>query len=122
MVSKKQVLLSHAILLLLRPANFSYFPFRFFMSSSLQKKSAEGINSRLKLVVKTGKYSLGYRSTLKTLRSGKAKMVIIANNCPPLRKSEIEYLLHHFSSLHGSLPSVSLISCRICYFSIPIFS
>jgi len=27
---------------------------------------------------------------LKTLRMGKAKLVIIANNTPPLRKSEIE--------------------------------
>lgn len=33
---------------------------------------------------------LGYKSTLKTLRSGKAKLVIIAGNTPPLRKSELE--------------------------------
>ena len=42
------------------------------------KKSADGINSRLALVMKSGKYVLGYKSTLKTLRSGKAKLVIIA--------------------------------------------
>lgn len=35
--------------------------------------------------------TLGYKSTLKTLRSGKAKLVIIAGNTPPLRKSELEY-------------------------------
>ena len=29
--------------------------------------------------------TLGYKSTLKTLRSGKAKLVIIAGNTPPLR-------------------------------------
>ncbi len=34
--------------------------------------------------------TLGYKSTLKTLRSGKAKLVIIAGNTPPLRKSELE--------------------------------
>jgi ribosomal protein L30E len=30
-------------------------------------------------------YSLGYKSTLKTLRSGKAKMIVLASNTPPLR-------------------------------------
>jgi len=68
-----------------------------------QKKAQEGINSRLALVMKSGKYSLGYKSTLKTLRQGKAKLVIISNNCPALRKSEIEYYamlaqtgVHHY--------------------------
>lgn len=35
------------------------------------KKSQESINSRLALVMKSGKYTLGYKTTLKTLRSGK---------------------------------------------------
>ena len=39
---------------------------------------------RLGLVMKSGKYVLGYKQTLKTLRQGKAKLVIIANNTPPL--------------------------------------
>merc|ERR1712071_419362 len=56
-----------------------------------QKKSIESINSRLALVMKSGKYCLGLRQTLKTLRQGKSKLVIITNNTPPLRKSEIEY-------------------------------
>jgi len=51
----------------------------------------ENINSRLALVMKSGKYTLGYKSTLKTLRQGKAWLVIISDNCPPLKKSEIEY-------------------------------
>merc|ERR1712002_485078 len=68
------------------------------------KKAIESINSRLALVMKSGKYVLGYRQTLKTLRQGKAKLVIIANNTPPLRKSEIEYYamlaktgVHHYN-------------------------
>ena len=68
------------------------------------KKTAESINSRLALVMKSGKYTLGYKSTLKTLRSGKSKLIIIGSNCPPLRKSEIEYYamlaktsVHHYS-------------------------
>ena len=74
------------------------------------KKTADSINSRLALVMyvdeyldrlsrmlillrcrKSGKVTLGYKSTLKTLRSGKAKLVIIAGNTPPLRKSLLEY-------------------------------
>ncbi|KAI9091446.1 50S ribosomal protein L30e-like protein [Phlyctochytrium arcticum] len=68
------------------------------------KKSIESINSRLALVMKSGKYHLGYKSTLKTLRQGKSKLIIIAGNCPPLRKSELEYYamlsktgVHHYS-------------------------
>ena len=45
----------------------------------------ESINTRLALVMKSGKYNLGYRSTLKSLRLGKAKLIILANNAPPLR-------------------------------------
>lgn len=36
-----------------------------------QKKAQESINSRLQLVMKSGKFVLGYKETLKTLRSGK---------------------------------------------------
>ena len=70
----------------------------------VKKKGSESINSRLALVMKSGKYTLGYRSTLKTLRQGKAKLVIIGTNTPQLRKSEIEYYamlsktgVHHYT-------------------------
>jgi len=70
------------------------------------KKSQDNINSRLALVMKSGKFTLGYKTTLKTLRSGKGKLVVIANNCPAIRKSEIEYYamlsktgVHHY---HGN--------------------
>lgn len=42
--------------------------------SYLQKKSQENINSRLQLVMKSGKYTLGYKTCLKTLRSGKGEL------------------------------------------------
>uniref|UniRef100_A0A7S3QP72 Ribosomal protein eL8/eL30/eS12/Gadd45 domain-containing protein n=2 Tax=Eukaryota TaxID=2759 RepID=A0A7S3QP72_DUNTE len=68
------------------------------------KKSAENINSRLALVMKSGKYQLGFKTALKTLRSGKAKLLIVSNNIPPVRKSELEYYamlaktgVHHYS-------------------------
>lgn len=39
----------------------------------MQKKNAESINSRLALVMKSGKYTLGYKTVLKTLRNGKGE-------------------------------------------------
>jgi large subunit ribosomal protein L30e len=47
------------------------------MAPKKSKKTADSINSRLALVMKSGKVVLGYKSTLKSLRSGKAKLVII---------------------------------------------
>lgn len=62
--------------------------------------------------MKSGSYCLGYKSTLKSLRQGKGifgykflvKLIILAANCPPLRRSEIEYYamlaragVHHYS-------------------------
>ncbi len=72
--------------------------------------------------MKSGKYCLGYKSTLKSVRQGKgnftlfsihfsfwiiffpAKLIIISSNCPPLRRSEIEYYamlsrtkVHHYT-------------------------
>lgn len=70
------------------------------------EKKDDTINTRLALVVKSGKFKVGYRQTLDTIRRGRAKLVVIAKNCPPLRKSEIEYYamlaqtaVHHF---HGN--------------------
>ncbi len=82
------------------------------MAPKKNKKTADSINSRLALVMKSGKVcnirqrlcttwltcifkvTLGYKSTLKTLRSGKAKLVIIAGNTPPLvryRADEVDW-------------------------------
>ncbi|KAK9808233.1 hypothetical protein WJX73_001765 [Symbiochloris irregularis] len=68
------------------------------------KKSQESINSRLTLVMKSGKFTLGTKTCLKCLRSGKAKLVLISSNTPTIKKSEIEYYamlsktgVHHYS-------------------------
>lgn len=68
------------------------------------KKAAEGINARLSIVMRSGRYSLGYKQCLKSLRKGQSKLVLISNNCPALRKSEIEYYamlaktgVHHYA-------------------------
>eukprot|EP00542_Grammatophora_oceanica_P001372 CAMPEP_0194070554 /NCGR_PEP_ID=MMETSP0009_2-20130614/88242_1 /TAXON_ID=210454 /ORGANISM="Grammatophora oceanica, Strain CCMP 410" /LENGTH=108 /DNA_ID=CAMNT_0038723833 /DNA_START=520 /DNA_END=846 /DNA_ORIENTATION=- len=67
------------------------------------KKNQDNVNSRLKLVMKSGKAILGYKATVKALRRSKAKMIMIASNCPQLRKSELEYYamlaktrVHHY--------------------------
>merc|ERR1711934_525407 len=80
------------------------------VSAKKTKKAQESINSRLSLVIKSGKFSLGYKQTLKQLRAGKAKLVIISANCPALRKSEIEYYsmlskcsVHHYTGTNVDL-------------------
>ena len=61
------------------------------VAKKAKKSSSDNLNSKLALVIKSGKYTLGYKSTLKQMRSGKSKLVLIAGNCPPLRRSELEY-------------------------------
>ncbi len=74
------------------------------------KKAVESINGKIQLVMKSGKTALGYKTTIKALRSGKAKMIIISNNTPALRKSEVEYYamlakcaVHHYSGSNSDL-------------------
>lgn len=74
------------------------------------KKVVESINSKLQLVMKSGKTALGYKTSIKALRAGKAKMVIISSNTPALRKSEVEYYamlakcaVHHYSGNNNDL-------------------
>ena len=80
------------------------------VAAKKNKKNAETTNTRLKLVMKSGKAILGWRSTVKSLRSGKCKMVLVANNTAPLKKSEINYLamlaktqVHHYNGSNNDL-------------------
>merc|ERR1712040_11484 len=89
------------------------------------KKAVDNINSRLALVMKSGKCLLGYKQTLDSLRLGKAKLVIIANNTPPLRKSEIEYYamlaktgVHHYAGNNNELGTACGKYFRVCTLSI----
>ncbi len=82
----------------------------FFPLRGVQKKSGDNMNTRLKLVMKSGKAVLGYKASTKSMRLGKAKIVLIASNCPPLRKSKVEYLamlakcqVHHYSGTNLQL-------------------
>ncbi|KAI5006732.1 hypothetical protein ZWY2020_033975 [Hordeum vulgare] len=85
----------------------------------------DNINNKLQLVMKSGKYTLGYKTVLRTLRNSKAKLVILANNCPPLRKSEIEYYamlakvtVHHYHGNNVDLGTACGKYFRVCCLSI----
>jgi len=90
-----------------------------------QKKSIESINSRLALVMKSGKFSFGYKQALKSLRNGKAKLIIIANNTPALRRSEVEYYamlaktgVHHYNGNNIELGTACGKLFKICTMTI----
>jgi len=77
----------------------------------------ESINTRLQLVMKSGKCVLGFKQTLKTLRQGKAKLVIIASNTPPLRW-DWEVVFLQLGKLWSSLLRVTTVwivtvNCRL---------
>ncbi|XP_007516197.2 large ribosomal subunit protein eL30-like [Erinaceus europaeus] len=96
------------------------------LATKNMKKSLESINSRLQLVMKSRKYVLGCKQTLKMIRQGKAKrLVILANNCPALRKSEIEYYamlaktgVHHYSGNNIELGTACGKYYRVCTLAI----
>ena len=88
------------------------FPFTHFYLWTFQAKAQSGdsINSKLSLVVKSGKYALGFKSTLRTIREGQALVVFISDNCPRLQKSQLEYYgflsktpIHIFSGNNNAL-------------------
>uniref|UniRef100_A0A914QF97 Large ribosomal subunit protein eL30 n=1 Tax=Panagrolaimus davidi TaxID=227884 RepID=A0A914QF97_9BILA len=74
-----------------------------------KKEDKSSVASALAMVMKSGKYVLGYKSCLRALRSGKAKLVILSENTPTLRKSEIEYYVE-LGTACGRLFRVSMLS------------
>ena len=49
------------------------------------------VNKAIATAVKTGKVSFGANAALQNAKTGKAKMIILAANCPKDIKDEIEY-------------------------------
>jgi len=62
--------------------SFSYYKKRTsFSDLKMPKKDTqEGINNKLALVMRSGKTTLGFSTTIKAIRNGKAKLVFISNN------------------------------------------
>lgn len=51
--------------------------------------SSVDINRALQVTVKTGKVTLGYKESLEALRTGKAKLIVIAKNLPSEKSEKI---------------------------------
>jgi hypothetical protein len=82
----------------------------------VQKKAQEGINSRLALVIKSGKYTLGYKTALKTLRQGKGAVLLVSvlkraqvvdENCCHHIIYEFDYVCSEAGNYFQQLPSCS---------------
>ncbi|KAK1347286.1 ribosomal protein L30 [Hamiltosporidium tvaerminnensis] len=56
-----------------------------------KKKIVEGIATKLPLAIKTGKYTLGYKSALLSLLNQTAKILVIASNFPSTKRRLLEY-------------------------------
>ena len=56
-----------------------------------KKQQTESVNSKLALVMKSGKSVLGLKSTMKALRKGVLRAIFVAANTPSIVKAEINY-------------------------------
>ena len=56
------------------------------------KQKEDGLNSQLTLVIKSGEFALGFKNTMRSIRNGKAKAIVLCSNLPLLRKAQIQYL------------------------------
>lgn len=69
-----------------------------------------------------GDWSVRLRRSLELMPCSVAKLVLIAGNCPPLRKSELEYYamlskttVHHFSGTNVALGTAAGKLFRVGY-------
>lgn len=62
------------------------------------------IDKAIASAVKTGKVSFGANSALLNAKTGKAKMIILASNCPKEIKADVEY--------YGKLSKVPVMSYK----------
>lgn len=58
---------------------------------SKSKKIVTGITDQLPLAIKTGKYHIGYRQTIKDLHLNRSKVVVLTRNYPTSKRKLIEY-------------------------------
>jgi len=49
------------------------------------------VNKAIATTVKTGKVSFGINNAVKNVKTGKAKLIIVASNCPRKNHEDIEY-------------------------------
>ncbi len=54
-------------------------------------KAVTGLEGEIKQVLKTGKYILGYRKSIRAIKTGKAKAVVIASKIPKWMEDDVMY-------------------------------
>ena len=59
--------------------------------TTVAKTATVNLTEKLTLVIKSGKFKLGYQNCIKTMRRGEARLVLISSNCPAIRRTELEY-------------------------------
>lgn len=57
------------------------------------------VNKAIATTVKTGKVLFGAKNAINIAKTGKAKLIIVASNCPPRSRRDIE----HYCKLSGVL-------------------
>ncbi len=78
------------------------------MGKKTQK--VDNFNAKISLAMKSGKFCLGFNQAMGTLRAGRAKVIVVASNCHPVKKAELEYYcmlsktpLHHYNGTNLDL-------------------
>lgn len=72
------------------------------------------LDKALAIAVKTGKVSLGTNSTLKSVSTGKVRLVVVASNCPKKVREDLEYYSKLSKILIIPYSGTSLELGRVC--------
>ncbi len=90
------------------------------MSSKV--KPGLAVEKELITAIKTGKVVLGTRKTMKLLKTGRAKLVVVAANAPPEVKNDMKY----YAKLSGTpiyiYPGTSVDLGGVCGKPFPVMS
>merc|ERR1719161_445621 len=57
-----------------------------------ERVAGANLNSAFQVALRSGDYTVGFKTTLKNIMMGRTKLVIMANNLPILMRSQVEYL------------------------------
>ncbi|OAG29501.1 large subunit ribosomal protein L3e [Nematocida displodere] len=67
---------------------------------SKKTKTSTTVATQLPLVIKTGKYYVGFRQTITTLINQTCKYIILTKNYPTIKRMQLEY----YAILAGKVP------------------
>jgi len=78
------------------------------------------VNKQIRMAVKTGKVEFGSKSAMSSVNSAKAKLVILANNCPESQRDNIMYNAEQSSVPVYVFPGSSLDLGALCDKPFPV--